>query len=94
MGIQWIVATGISIAVLVGGMIMRDRQVMKAIAEGDAELHHRINEVKDSYVRRDDLNGHMNTIEESVKAMRVEQRATNSRIDNLLGVISGTSKTP
>jgi hypothetical protein len=55
-----IVAAGVAI---IGGIIVRDRYVAKSIRDGDAELHSRINKVKDDYVRRDDLDKHLERIE-------------------------------
>jgi hypothetical protein len=40
--------------------------------------------VRDEYVRRDDLTGHITRIETMLIAMRDEQRRTNERIDSLL----------
>ena len=44
---------------IAGGMVVRDRFVTKSIRDGDDQLHKRINEVKDVYVRRDDRNQHI-----------------------------------
>ncbi|QDP56573.1 MAG: hypothetical protein GOVbin2380_8 [Prokaryotic dsDNA virus sp.] len=83
-GIEWLIGAAIALFSVIGGMIVRDRQVMKSINEGDEKLHERINKVQSEYVRRDDLNGHISSIEKSVHEMREEQRETNRRIDALL----------
>lgn len=88
MGIEWVVSTAIGLVVLIGGIIVRDRQVMKTINDGDEKLHQRINRVSDTYVRRDDLNGHIKHIEQMVNQMREEQRETNRRIDALLAAMT------
>jgi hypothetical protein len=77
-------AAAAAAAATIGGFIVRDRQVAKTIADGDAELHQRVNKVRDEYVRRDDLTGHITRIETMLIAMRDEQRRTNERIDSLL----------
>jgi hypothetical protein len=79
-----IVGAVAAVAATIGGYIMRDRQVAKLIATGDATLHERVNRVRDEYVRRDDLTGHITRIETMLIAMRDEQRRTNERIDSLL----------
>lgn len=95
-----LLTAGIALAALVGGMIIRDRQVMKAIGDGDererkhtdeltAELHKRINRMQENYARRDDLDKHMETIEGMVNSIRDEQRETNRRIDELLRAMTG-----
>lgn len=87
-GVDWIIGIAIAVVSLVGGIIVRDRQVMRNIVEGDEKLHQRINRVQDTYVRRDDLNGHIQSIENTVNSMREEQRETNRRIDALLAAMT------
>tara|TARA_Y100001973_G_scaffold106643_1_gene186059 strand:- start:7970 stop:8257 length:288 start_codon:yes stop_codon:yes gene_type:complete len=87
-GIEWLIGIIIAAISLIGGIIVRDRQVMRAINEGDEKLHQRINRVSDTYVRRDDLNGHIQSIENTVNQMREEQRETNRRIDALLAAMT------
>lgn len=86
--LQWLIGTLIGVVGLIGGLIARDRQVHKTIAEGDEKLSNRITRVQEQYVRRDDLNGHIQTIENSVNQMREEQRETNRRIDAVLTTLS------
>lgn len=90
-GIEWVVTTAIALVALIGGIVVRDRQVHKAISEGDAKLYDRIAEVERSYVRRDDLNGHIEAIQNSVREMREEQRNTTKRIDELLTTLTKIS---
>ena len=86
--IKWFIGALIGLVTAVGGLIVRDRQVMKAINDGDEKLHDRINNVQANYVRRDDLNGHIQSIENNVRSMREEQRETNRRIDAVLGALA------
>ena len=86
--LQWLFGTLIALIGVIGGIIVRDRQVMKAINDGDEKLHDRITKVQSEYVRRDDLNGHIQSIENSVNQMREEQRETNRRIDALLTTLT------
>ncbi len=71
---RWLVGIGMAFAAVVGGIIIRDRQVMGAIKAGDDQLHERVNRTRDEYVRRDDLDQHIRRIEKSVEEMRVEMR--------------------
>lgn len=94
--------------VVIGGVIARDRQITNmihknheelnaAIGDGDEKLHERINRTRDDmsnlYVKRTDLDGHLQRIEKSVtdmrQEMREERRDTNSRLDAVLSAISG-----
>ena len=90
--LQWFIGALIGVIGLIGGLIARDRQVHKTIAEGDEKLSNRITRVQEQYVRRDDLNGHIQTIENSVNQMREEQRETNRRIDAVLTTLSHKDK--
>lgn len=102
--------TGI-IVVIVGGVIARDRQIVNmihknheeaatAVNDGDDKLHSRVNALRDTitnrYVRRDDLDGHLQRIEKGVSEMRTEireeRRDTNNRLDAVLAAISSGVK--
>ena len=84
---SWILAAAGIVITLIGGIMVRDRQVMSTIKAGDDTLHERVNRTRDEYVRRDDLDNHIRRIEKSVEEMRVEmreQRRTNERLDATL----------
>ena len=95
---EWAIGTSIALAVLVGGIIIRDRQVMKSITDGDKELlksvnegdekvHHRINNILITHVKKDDLEMYLKPLKDNVTEMREEQRGTNQRIDTLLNAM-------
>lgn len=86
--LKWLIGAIATFVVMIGGIIARDRHVMNAIKEGDEKLSDRLTKVQAEYVRRDDLNGHIQSMESSIQQMREEQRETNRRIDNLLTVLS------
>lgn len=73
---------------LIGGIVARDRQVAKTIRDGDADLHNRIDDVRDRYVRRDDLDGHLARLDATMKDLKADMKehsaTTNSRLDQLL----------
>ena len=48
-----------------------------------AELHSRVNDVRDKYVHQDHLDDILNGIEKSVGNVASEQRRTNDRLDDL-----------
>ena len=81
----------------------RDRALMSTIARGkeDAatmiqtqagQLHERINRVRDEYVRRDDLEGHMTRTDKQRDDMRGELRRmaenTEKRLEELRKLLS------
>ena len=82
----------ISAAGLVSLLIWRDRQnnqrhaddvetLRVLVRNGDAELHARINKVKDEYARKDDLSSHFSRIDQELS----ELRKTTSRGNEMLG---------
>ncbi len=84
---QWLTGTAIGLAAVISGVILRDRQVLEMIRQGDAALSERINETRDEFVRKDDLDRHMRSVEKAmdeIKAEMREQRRTNERLDATL----------
>lgn len=84
---------------LIGGIIARDRALVRLISDGDEKLHERINRVRDEYVKQSTHDGHMeridaqvrelrNDIREQSKELKVDIReqakATNDRLDAML----------
>lgn len=59
-----------------------------AITVGDNALHERVNKVRDEYVRRDDLDGHLQRIDGNVNELRREiadgQREMTKRLDAIV----------
>lgn len=97
---------GIIIAI-VGAVIARDRAItnmihrnheaaLKESNDGDDKLHERINrtrdEMHDQFVRRTDLDGHLQRIEKGVTELRAEmqqeRRETNARLDAVLQAVA------
>lgn len=81
-----LVALGVA-AALLGGAIMRDRQVHRTIAAGDEKLHLRVNRIQDVYVRREEFNQRMHALETTLNQMRQEQMAFNTRLDAFLSTL-------
>lgn len=74
---QWmlgIIMAGIGV---VGGFIVRDRQILQIIREGDDKANDRINTVRDEYVRRDDFERQVTRIEKSIDDVHTEMRELN-----------------
>ena len=84
-----------SVIAMIGGIIARDRYMTASVATGDKAvrdemdkkiniLHQRVNNTRDEFVRRDDLENHLSHIERVVESMHEEQKATNARIDGFM----------
>ena len=87
--IMWVVGIGVTVLTFVGSALFAAR---RADAGKFAALHTRIDEVKDKYVRRDDLDGHIRSLETQVGQLREEQRQAshdvNSRLDTIIATIT------
>lgn len=92
---QWLIGAAFGLVLLIGGLLTRDRQLNQTIQTGDDgahkridEVHERINRTRDDYVRRVDMDGHLNRIEANMREIRDETRhqhaETNKRLDSLL----------
>lgn len=101
-----VIGFGGLLVTLIGGIIARDRALTnmihqnhedatKAINAGDDNLHERINRVRDemgnAYVKRTDLDGHLQRIETSLKEIKAdakeERREINARLDAVLSAV-------
>ena len=72
----------------VGALYARDRYVMgqiqKAVSQSSehaATLHGRIDDVKDKFVRRDDLAAHLARIDSNVADLKTEFRGVTQKLD-------------
>lgn len=60
---------------LIFGVAGYARHISTSIKTGDDVLHHRINEVRDDYVKRDDFDAHLARSESRMRELRDELRA-------------------
>jgi hypothetical protein len=75
--LKWVIGLAVSMALAFGTiMIGAFRNVSAKIAE----LHSRVDDVKERYVRRDDLDGHILRIDQNVRDLRDETRANHKEI--------------
>lgn len=77
---------------MIGGILARDRQLTRLITDGDDKLHDRVNRVRDEYVRRADLNGHIQRLDANIqnlaKDMHDTSQETTRRLDAILTAMS------
>lgn len=83
-----------ALAGIVGAFIVSHRYTSDKITTGDNALHERINRVRDEYVRRDDLDGHLARVEGSVKDLREENREGTREINRRLDQVLTTLQPP
>lgn len=67
------------------------RATADKIQKGDDALHERVNRVRDEYVRRVDLDSHLQRLDQNLKELREENRegtrSMNGRLDTLLAAV-------
>ena len=79
--LRWFIGIAVSVALtLVGAIITAFRNLAGRISAGDRELHQRIDEVKEKYVRRDDLDGHIGRLDQNVREIREEMRENHRQV--------------
>lgn len=91
--LRWAIGLIVTVGVfLVGTIIATFRHLAGRISNGDAELHARINKVREDYVRRADLDGHIQRLDRNVDDLREEIRQsrteTNQRLDTLIAAMT------
>lgn len=79
--LKWVVGIAISLSVsIVMALIGGFRNLASRISTSNREIHKRIDDVKEKYVRRDDLDGHLQRIDENVRDIRDEMRENHRQL--------------
>ncbi|PCH93374.1 MAG: hypothetical protein COB84_09640 [Rhodobacteraceae bacterium] len=87
--LKWVIGliTAVVSAIL-GGFYkvgVRQSRFEAKMSDRHADLHDRIEEVKDGYVRRDDFHDHMSRQEKSADALKASVNKLDEKLDRLLG---------
>lgn len=90
--LQWLIGVSLTVLLTTAGMLIAAFRALSAkidssnaeqteqIKDGDDKLHERINRVRDEYVKRIDLDGHLGRIDQTLREMRDEWRDMNRTI--------------
>jgi hypothetical protein len=101
---RWLLGVEVTVLVFaIGTLIVAFRNLATRIDEGKSEakkgddaLHERVNRVRDEYVKRIDLDGHMGRMETTVKELREEAREgtreINRRLDQVLTTLQPSDR--
>lgn len=86
---RWFIGIEITVAVaFASALLAAFYRLSDAIRKGDDALHTRVNDIRDEYVRRTDLDGHMQRIDNSMhdlrSDMKEQHRDTQRRLDSVL----------
>lgn len=87
----WVIGSAIALVTMIGGIVGRDRMVMRSIRDGDDKLHARINELQRTlltdYVRRSDLSTETSRFGKDMHDLKDELHKTNARLDRLIEIM-------
>jgi len=79
--LKWLVGIAVSLSVsIIMAFIGGFRNLASRISTSNRELHQRVDDVKEKYVRRDDLDGHLQRIDENVRDIRDEMRENHRQL--------------
>lgn len=81
-GVKWVigVVTG-AVVLVIGGF----RHLGNKMSKQHADLHGRIDDVKEKYVRRDDFESHMERQEKTAEKIEQNVEKINEKLDRLIG---------
>lgn len=80
--IVWLIGVLVTVGLSFLGIgVAAFRNLSNKTSEGDRVLHRRIEAVKDNYVRRDDLDGHLDRIGASVSDLKSEMKEMKENIE-------------
>ena len=75
--LKWVAGLAVSMVLSFAGVMITAFRNMSAKI---AKTHERIDEVKDRYVRRDDLDGHLTRLDSTVHEIREEMRENHRQV--------------
>lgn len=102
--LQWLIGIALTALLTIGGMLVAafralsakidesNDDLAKTLKEGDDALHERVNRVRDEYVKRVDLDSHLNRIDQTLREVRDEQREMNRSL--ILALPRARASTP
>ena len=83
--LRWIVGLAVSICLFFGAaLIGAFRNLSAKMTSSTGDIHKRIDDVKERYVRRDDLDGHLNRLDRNVQEVREEMRDQHRQVMDVL----------
>lgn len=100
--LQWLIGVSVTVLLAIATMLIAafralsgkiekgNSELAKGIKDGDDHLHERVNRVRDEYVKRVDLDGHMTRMETNVKELRDENREGTREINRRLDTVLST----
>jgi hypothetical protein len=79
--LRWFIGVAVTVVLaLVTTIIAAFRNLAVRISTSDREMLRRIDDVKEKYVRRDDLDGHITRLDQGMREIREEMRENHTQV--------------
>lgn len=83
--LKWAIGVAVTLSTAFTATIIASfRSLAFRISQGNKELHTRVDDVKEKYVRRDDLDGHILRIESGIRDLKDENRENHKQVMEIL----------
>ena len=79
--LKWVIGIAVSMVLSFGGVMVG---AFRNVSAKIATLHGRVDDVKEKYVRRDDLDGHIQRLDGNVRDLREEMRENHRQLLEVL----------
>ena len=87
-GFKVLISLGSFIVIMLGGIVVRDRNISKRISDGDAKSHSRIDALKDdvneNFARKDDVQNSVKRVERGIENLGNELRQNHRDLTTLI----------
>ena len=79
--LKWFIGIAVTVTLALVGLIVGTfRNLASKISKSNGELHARIDDVKERYVRRDDLDGHIRRLDQNMREIREELKENHRQV--------------
>ncbi|WIY25109.1 hypothetical protein [Parasedimentitalea psychrophila] len=86
--IKWLIGIAVGFFSTFGGvLILAFRNLSSKISTGNKDIYTRIDDIKMRYVRRDDMDGHIQRLEAGIKELKGETRDQHKQVLQAISTI-------
>lgn len=79
--LKWLIGIAVTLALaLTSAIVATFRNLAARISASDRDIHARIDDVKEKYVRRDDMYGHIQRMDKMMGEIRKELRENHKQV--------------
>jgi len=83
--LKWVIGIAVSLSTaFTAAIIGAFRSLAGRISQSNKDLHTRVDDVKEKYVRRDDLDNHIRRIEKGIDELKKENQQNHKQVMEIL----------